>query len=66
MLVLELYEGKFAVRDFWHHLIRSMKHLGFESCLDDVWMHAPTRADETKYYEYVILYVNDCLVISEK
>ena len=68
MIVQELYGGKVAGREFWHHLRRCMKHLVFESCLDDTnaWMHAFTRIDVTKYNEYVILYFDDLLVISDK
>ena len=46
-----------------------MDHLGFESLLadPDVWMGRSTRGDgETPYYEYVLLYVDDCLVISDQ
>ena len=45
-----------------------MKHLVFESCLSDtdVWMHDSTREYGTKYNEYVLLYVDDWLVISDK
>ena len=45
-----------------------MKHLGFESCLTDtnVCMCVSICADGTKYYEYVILYNENCLVISNK
>ena len=46
-----------------------MEHLGFESSkyYPDVWMRRSTRGDgETPYYEYVLLYVDDCLVISDR
>ena len=46
-----------------------MKFLGFESSRDDpdVCMRESVRKDEvTKYYEYVLLYTNDCLVISDR
>ena len=68
MIVQTLYRGKFVGRNFWHHLKICMNHLGFESCLDysNVWMRDYTHADGTKYYEYVLLNVNDCLVISNK
>ena len=41
--------------------------LGFQSCLadPDVWMREATREDGSKYYEYVLLYTDDCLVISD-
>ena len=45
-----------------------MNHLVFESLLafPDVCMPDSTCVDGTKYYECVILYVYDCLVISDK
>ena len=64
-----LYGGKCAGRDFWHHLRNCMELLGFESSRadPDVWMRASVRKDGvTKYYEYVLLYVDDCLVISDR
>ena len=68
VIVRALYGGKSAGSNFWHHLQSCMDHLGFESSKYDpyVWMKLSTLADgETPYYEYVLLYVDDCLVISE-
>ena len=45
-----------------------MKFLGFQSSCDDTdgWMRESVRKyGVTKYYEYVILYTDDCLVISD-
>ena len=45
-----------------------MDHLVFElsKADSDVWIRRSTRGDgETPYYEYVLLYVYDCLVISD-
>ena len=63
-----LYGGKCAGRDFWHHLRSCMKHLEFVSSRadPDVWMREATRKSGEKYYEYVLLYTDDCLVISER
>ena len=63
-----LYGGKVAGRDFWHHLRKFMhEELGFESSKadPDVWYRPATKKDGSQYYEYVLLYVDDCLVISE-
>ena len=63
-----LYGGKVAGRDFWYHLRSCMKFLGFEySQADpDVWMRESVQKyGSTKYYEYVLLYTDDCLVISD-
>ena len=44
-----------------------MGHLGFKSCPadPDVWMRPAEKADGSKYYEFVLLYVDDTLVVSE-
>lgn len=44
-----------------------MDFLGFKSSHadPDVWMRPAIRKDGSEYYEYVLLYVDDCLVISE-
>ena len=62
-----LYGGKAAGRDFRNHLRSCMSHLGFTSCLadPDVWMREATKSDGTEYWEYVLLYTDDALVISE-
>ena len=62
-----LYGGKAAGRDFWHHLRSCMEHLKFESSKadPDVWFRASKRKDGTPYYNYVLLYTDDCLVISD-
>ena len=63
-----LYGGKVAGRDFWHHLRSCMKHLGFESSKADpaVWFREATRKNGEIMYAYVLLYTDDCLVISDK
>ncbi len=57
-----------AGSDFWHHLCKCMGRLGFtSSCADpDVWSRLLTRSTGEVYYEYVLLYVDDVLVISER
>lgn len=62
-----LYGGKSAGRDFRNHLRSGMADLGFTSCLadPDVWMRAAKKADGTSYYEYVLLYTDDALCVSE-
>jgi len=63
-----LYGGKVAGRDFWHHLRDCMGQLGFTSSRadPDVWHRLSKRSTGEEYYEYVLLYVDDVLVISEK
>jgi hypothetical protein len=62
-----LYGGKSAGRDFRNALRGCMDHLGFKSCPadPDVWMRPAIKADGTKVYDYVLLYTDDTLVISE-
>ena len=62
-----LYGGKSAGKDFRNHLRSCMRHLNFESCLadPDVWMRPAKRSDGSDYYEYILLYTDDCLVLSE-
>ena len=46
-----------------------MKFLGFEyfQADPDVWMRESVQKyGSTKYYEYILLYTDDCLVISER
>ena len=42
-----------------------MDIIGFESCLTDldIWRGLATKPDGQEYFEYVLLYVDDCLVI---
>jgi len=67
IIVRALYGGKAAGRDFWHHLRSCMAHLGFKSKGGDpdVWMRPMTRSDGNLVYEYVLLYTDDCLVVSD-
>ena len=62
-----LYGGKSAGRDFRNHLRSCMHFLGFKSCPadPDVWMRPAIKSDGTSVYDYVLLYTDDTLVISE-
>ena len=62
-----LYGGKSAGRDFRNHLRSCMHHLKFESCPadPDVWMRKALKSDGNSVWEYVLLYTDDALVISE-
>jgi hypothetical protein len=63
-----LYGGKVAGCDFWHHLQDSIGQLGFSSsCADpDVWLRLSEQSTgEEYYYKYVLLYVDNVLVISK-
>ena len=62
-----LYGGKAAGRDFRNHLHSCMEFLNFKSCLadPDVWMRPAIKSDGNTYYEYILLYMDDALVVSE-
>ena len=62
-----LYGGKAAGRDFRNHLHSCMEFLNFKSCLadHDVWMRPAIKSDGDTYYEYILLYVDVALVVSE-
>ena len=67
MVVRDLHVGKNTGRDFWMHLHACMDTLGFTSWFSDpdVWMRNFKREYGIAYYEYVLLYADDCLVISD-
>mmetsp|Transcript_24915 Transcript_24915/g.59157 ORF Transcript_24915/g.59157 Transcript_24915/m.59157 type:complete len:877 (+) Transcript_24915:2272-4902(+) len=64
-----LYGGKAAGRDYWLFLRKFMHDkLGFQSSRGDpdVWFRESRRkSDNSPYYEYVLLYTDDILVISD-
>lgn len=63
-----LYGSKTAGRDFRNHLQSCMRHLKFESCPADpnVWMRSAKKSDGSPHYEYVLLYTDNILVISDQ
>ena len=63
-----LYGGKSSGADFWRHLRTCMQHLGFVSCKadGDIWMRPTQKENGQDYWEYVLLYVDDALCISER
>ena len=62
-----VYGGKTSGRDFRNHLRLCMEFINFTSCPadPDVWMRPAIKSDGTKFYDYVLLYVDDALVVSE-
>ena len=44
-----------------------MRHMGFTSCLadPDLWMQEAEDDNRNKIWEYILLYVDDCLCISK-
>ena len=62
-----LYGNKAAGADFRNHLRECMQLLGYDSCKadPDLWMRAAVKDNGEKYYEYMLLYVDDALAVSE-
>ena len=62
-----LYGGKTAQKDFHNHLQSCMHYLKFSSCLvdPDIWMRLANKSYGTTYYEFLLLYMDDALVIRE-
>jgi hypothetical protein len=62
-----LYGGKSAGKDFRNHLRSYMRHLNFVSypADPDVWMRPATHSGGSEHYEYILLYTDDALVISQ-
>ena len=62
-----VYGGKMSGRDFSNYLRSFMYFINFTSCPADprVWMRPAIKSDGTKCYDYVLLYVDDALVVSE-
>ena len=62
-----LYGGKSVGKDFQNHLRSCMHHLNLKSCPAnlDVWMQPSKKADGFPCYDYVLLYMDNTLVISK-
>ena len=61
-----LYGLKSVGAAFRVHLASFMRHMGYTSCKDDpdIWLKAELRPDDNfKYYSYILIYVDDILVI---
>ena len=64
-IVRALYGLKSSGAAYGEHLANCMTHLGFQTCLadNDVWIKAQTKPDGSQYYAYVLIYVDDILVM---
>jgi hypothetical protein len=62
-----LYGGKAVGKDFRNHLPSCMRYLDCVSCPadPDVWMRPAKRSDGSDYYECILLYTDDALVVSD-
>ena len=53
--------------EFWEHIQNCMELPNFKFCKADpeIWMRPVVKADGSEYWEYVLLYCDDLLVINE-
>mmetsp|Transcript_5420 Transcript_5420/g.7997 ORF Transcript_5420/g.7997 Transcript_5420/m.7997 type:complete len:239 (+) Transcript_5420:3465-4181(+) len=68
LIVRALYGLKSSSAMWRSHFAATLRDLGFHSSLadPDVWMRASTLPDSQDYYEYILVYVDDLLVISHR
>jgi len=68
LIVRALYGLKSSGMAWRAHLANTLLHLGYTSCLadPDVWFHPAKKANGFEYYEYVLVYVDDLLVLSHQ
>ena len=61
-----LYGLKSSGAAYRAHFAQTLSDLGFKSCQadPDVWMRPATNDKGFDYYEYILTYVDDCLVVS--
>jgi len=66
IIVRALYGLKSAGAAWRSHLASSLIALGYQSCLadPDIWMRPAVKNDNSEYYEYLAIYVDDTLCIS--
>ena len=65
VIVRALYGLKSAGAAFRAHMGTCMRGLGYSPCLadPDLWMKKSKKEDGTRYYSYILCYVDDLLVI---
>jgi len=66
LIVRALYGLRSSGKSFRDHVAETLRAGGFKSCLadPDVYMRKAVKPDGMKYWEYVLMYVDDMLVIS--
>jgi hypothetical protein len=67
LIVKALYGLRSSGAQWREHMANTLRTAGFTSCKADadVWMRPAVKANGTKYYEYVLCYVDDILCGSE-
>jgi hypothetical protein len=68
MIVQALYGLRLSGARWHGHLVATLREAGFKACKADanMWMRPAIKADGSKYYEYVLCYVDDIFVVSER
>jgi hypothetical protein len=68
IIVRALYGLKTSGAAFHAHLAQSLRDLGYVTTLadNDVWMREAVKPDGFKYYEYLLVYVDDILCVSHQ
>jgi hypothetical protein len=68
LIVHALYGLKSSGAAWRAHLANTLQQLGYKSCLadPDVWFCPATKDNDYQYYEYVLVYVDDLLVLSHQ
>jgi hypothetical protein len=68
LIIRALYGLKSSGAAWRSHLANTLHNLGFTSSLadPDVWLRAASKSDGFQYYEYMLVYVDDLLVLSHQ
>ena len=68
VIVRVLYGLKSSGAAYRNHFAETLLEMGFESCYvnADVWRRPRQKKNGDKYREYILTYVDDCLLVSEE
>jgi hypothetical protein len=68
LIVRALYGLKSSGAAWRSHLANTLRQMGFKPCLanPDVWFRPSTKPNGYKYYEYVLVYVDNVLTLSHR
>jgi hypothetical protein len=68
LIVRALYGLKSSGAAWCSHLASTLYHLGYTLSLadPDVWFRTASKPDRFEYYEYILVYVDDLLVLSHE
>ena len=68
IIIRALYGLKNSSAAYRNHFAQSLIELGFDSCYADadVWRRPGIKKDGRKYYEYLLSYADDCILVCEE